>query len=685
MLRITAVAIKSVTPTGTVAFNASFPDGLTVVRAKNTSGKTLLLNSMMYALGLEGALQPGKQGVLTTGLTKTVNVNGVERPVQTSWIDLEITNGTSTITVRRYALPPDGIKPDLITVWNQALLSTGAQETSPPRYYYVGRGGTAQNEAGFHHYLARFLGWELPLVPTYNGKEVPLYLQVLAALFFVEQKQGWSGIVPKMPTQYQIREPLRRSVEFYLELDVLERARRRAELVQGLSVIRAEYANLRGALEAAAHVSNARVVPTAEFGTSSFYRDPIFNTGSENISAGEVITIYHDDGWETLQAALERLQESIQSSSTAERTPLTGPQAATLGAELHEARERLRKITTELLSLDDSANMLDMQRGTLAKRHRLLEQEKRRYKDIRSLESLGAEFSRHAIAHHDCPTCQQSLEGTELASGAPALSTSESSALVDQQIQTIITIMEDAERSARTYEAIRGALERESGVIRARIRAIQADLEGQAPRASITQLQRRLVEEARLQELFRLRDNAQITINDLADAQARAIALKEELDGLGEEVFSAADLRKFDTWQHGLRSMLSAFRFGVFAPAEISIDPQSMRPTHVQGDLGFQGSASDGLKMRWAYMLSLVQSSNATGGCHPGLLLLDGPRMYDVEASAMRPFLQKCATLPMRGPSAQIILTLSENPSVIAEWLAGYDYQIIDIDEKLLS
>lgn len=184
---------------------------------------------------------------------------------------------------------------------------------------------------------------------------------------------------------------------------------------------------------------------------------------------------------------------------------------------------------------------------------------------------------------------------------------------------------------------------------------------------------------------MRLRDNAQVTCNDLIDAQRRAVTVKTELDGLGDEVFSAADLAKFDVWQSALRVMLSAFHFGVFSPSEISIDPQTMRPTHMQGDLGFQGSASDGLKMRWAYMLSLVQSSSSTGGCHPGLLLLDGPRMYDVEASAMKPFLQTCANLPMQGRRAQIILTLSEKPEVIAEWLTGFDYSIINIEDKLLS
>ncbi|MGW6245747.1 ATP-binding protein [Streptomyces roseolus] len=685
MLRISAVSIHAVTSNGDASFSGKFGDGLTVIRAKNSSGKTLLLNSIMYALGLEGTLKPGKQGILTTALTRSVRLDDAERAVQQSWIDVEISNGRSSITVRRYPVPPEGIKSDLITVWDGALLSQRGIEALPPRYFYVGRGGTAQNEAGFHHFLARFLGWELPVVPTYSGKDVPLYLQVLAALFFVEQKQGWSGIVPKMPTQYQIREPLRRSIEFYLNLDIMERARRRAELQQGLSVLRSEYSALRGALDSAAHISNARVANTSEFGSAAFYRSTLFDATGDGAVASEVLTVFHEDQWLSLQTMLEGLQVAIRRATDIQRERLTERDASDLTVTLSGARERLRNITLELQAFDDSANMMDLQRGVLEKRRRILEEEQRRYKDIRALEGLGADFSSHAIAHHDCPTCQQSLDGTQSLSGAPVLTASESAGLVAQQLETVATVIADAERSARANAAARGALEQEASDLRALIRAIQADLEAQVPNVSIAQLQATIAAEYRYQELIRLRDNVQVIITDLLNVQSRAVLMKRELDALGDEVFSDQDSRKLDKWQRSLRGYLAEFGFVVFAPNEITIDPQRMQPAHGDSDLGFQGSASDGLKLRWAYLLSLVQVSMAMGGFHPGLLLLDGPRMYDVEPPAMRAFLRCCSGLSHEGEKAQTIVTLSEDSSVIEEWLAGCDHAVLDIPGRLLT
>ncbi|WNO73087.1 hypothetical protein [Streptomyces sp. AM8-1-1] len=507
---------------------------------------------------------------------------------------------------------------------------------------------------------------------------------MLASLFFVEQKQGWSGIMPKMPTQYQIREPLRRSIEFYLKLDIMERARRRSELQQRLSVLRAEYASLRGALDAAAQVSNARVVGTSEFGTPTFYRYPLFGADSDGVAAGSVVTVFNRDRWESLEDTLDHLQSEIQEAGTLRRPQLTESESFTLSSALREARSRLRGITMELQSLDDSANMMDMQRGVLEKRRRLLEQELRRYKDISALESMGAQFSARAIAHHDCPTCQQSLNGTESLSGAPVLSTIESAALVAQQLETVSNVIGDASASARANESARSSLEQESGEIRARIRALQADLEAEAPNVSIERLQSKLIAEARFRELVRLRDSAQVVVNDLLAAQTSAILLKSELDSLGDDEFSPTDDSKLTRWQNEIQEFLGAFGFLVFAPREITIDPQTMRPAHGDSDLGFQGSASDGLKLRWAYLLSLVQTSAAVGGCHPGLLLLDGPRMYDVEPAAMRSFLRSCSQLRGEGGRAQVILTLSEDPAVIREWLSNCAYSIVDIPDRLL-
>ena len=52
--------------------------------------------------------------------------------------------------------------------------------------------GAAQREAGFHRYLAEFMGWQLPRARRFDGSETMLYLETVFPLLYIEQKAGWS-------------------------------------------------------------------------------------------------------------------------------------------------------------------------------------------------------------------------------------------------------------------------------------------------------------------------------------------------------------------------------------------------------------------------------------------------------------------------------------------------------------
>jgi hypothetical protein len=129
-----------------------------------------------------------------------------------------------------------------------------------PTHYFVNRPGAAEDQRGFHVFLAKFLGLSLPMVPNYNDSESRLYIQILFGLCYVEQKRGWGGTVPQVPTKYRIVEPLRRGVEFVLELDVLEKLSQRRTLDDLLRRLEAEEKHLRGRLEAAATINGARLL-----------------------------------------------------------------------------------------------------------------------------------------------------------------------------------------------------------------------------------------------------------------------------------------------------------------------------------------------------------------------------------------------------------------------------------------
>ena len=88
----------------------------------------------------------------------------------------------------------------------------------------------ANNIKGFHHFLEEFLNIKLPLVPSTDGVDRKLYLQLVFSSMFIEQKNGWSGIYSGMP-YLSIKDAKKRVTEFVLGLNTFENERKRSALI----------------------------------------------------------------------------------------------------------------------------------------------------------------------------------------------------------------------------------------------------------------------------------------------------------------------------------------------------------------------------------------------------------------------------------------------------------------------
>lgn len=72
-LRINALRLTLATNKGPYGVTAAFDGGLNVIRAENTSGKSAIMNSILYALGLE--ILVGKRGLRQPSLSCGAQVN----------------------------------------------------------------------------------------------------------------------------------------------------------------------------------------------------------------------------------------------------------------------------------------------------------------------------------------------------------------------------------------------------------------------------------------------------------------------------------------------------------------------------------------------------------------------------------------------------------------------------------
>ena len=670
-MRFRAVRIQVETSDGlTAEFSTQFNDGLVVITGRNSIGKSLMFQSLIYGLGLEGMYGAGNQhGLLTRALTEQINIGGSDHPVTRSTIAVEIANSEGAVLTAERAVI--GANDHLVATWLGGVI-TDPTLSIERKDYFVRQARATIGEAGFHHLLAGFMGWELPLVPTFSEGDRPLYPELLFPLFTVEQKSGWAGLLPKVPTNLQVRDPLQRGIEFFLGLQLVQRARAIQRLVEQEADLHRRYSGVIGALETTASIRGARIVGLEDWnGVRRLARR------GESLSLRAETLIGEE--WVTVQDALASTTPTTPEPAVElPELPANRPNTEELEAKLTQANEHLRHLAAQLTAIEETIDMIHVQLGSVRTRIASVDEEKRRYEELQTLVGLGSPVAVATFAHRDCPTCQQSLDGLEHLPDLASLDYGQSLALLTEQLKTLRALQDDAEQSAEDQTLIRTVLERQGDETRREIRAIRADLVTPENFPSIAQLQERLAEDNRRQDLQRLvvevLEHSNVTDALVADLQ-RVLA---ELVQLGSADLLPSEQERLDLWTNFFRSMLAEFEVTTLPIGDIELPPTGKPFVEGFGEVGFQASASDNIRIRWAYLLSLMLTSLYYDGNHPGLIMMDEPQQQKVEAF---PKLMRVASSLDIG---QVILVTSEPHADLLEALQGRDAQIIELDDFLL-
>ena len=673
-MKFRAVRIHVETVDGLVAqYQAEFGQGLVIVSGPNSVGKSLLFQSLIYGLGLDGMYgSTHDHGLLTRALTEEITLQGTSHRLRRSSVAVELENGEGRILTSQRDVA-GGSNDRLVATWSEAAITADASDGSR-HDYYVRRPGGAVDSSGFHNELADFLGWELPIVPAFNNREVPLYLEILFSFLAVEQKAGWSGILPRIPTYLQVRDPLQRGVEFFLGLELTQRARDIQRLIDREADLRRQFEVVMSSLNSSATLRGARLTGADDWAHFRHRARP--KVAFVEIEIGSEML----DGSTWVPTATVVAQPLPEAELTALEPGPERPNEKELKARLDAATQRMRELSGQLSAVEDTLDLIHTQLGSLRTRLGAVEEEKRRYEQLSVLVGLGSPVAVATFGHRDCPTCQQSLEGLEHQPDLAALDYEKSLALLTEQARTLKVLQEDAERAANDQVLVRTGFEREADDLRREMKAIRADLVTPDNIPSVAELQRRLQAENRRADLQNLGVELLQGTERLAEVASELRSVLAARAGLASDGLTAEEQGRLDSWTEAFRENLSAVGVTSFPVHEVVL-PVSGKPG-VAGydDVGFQASASDAVRLRWSYALSLMRVSQALGGPHPSLLMMDEPRQQEVSVESFMTFLGLAAR-----HSGQIILMTSEPVEVIESALGDAMVQIIRLDGLLLQ
>jgi hypothetical protein len=212
MLQIKALRLEINTTNGLYGAFFPFESGLNIIRANNTSGKSTIFQSIIYALGFEELIGGKNEKTMQSVLKDAVLDGNHQYNVLQSSIVLEISNADKTVTIRRGVIN-ENRKPQLVDVIDGPYLTDPDGNYDIRQMYIHDSGAATDVKYGFHVFLEEFLEWQVPNVLDSAGNSTKLYLPLIAPSFIVEQKSGWSSLFATMPF-YRVKNAEERVIEF---------------------------------------------------------------------------------------------------------------------------------------------------------------------------------------------------------------------------------------------------------------------------------------------------------------------------------------------------------------------------------------------------------------------------------------------------------------------------------------
>lgn len=657
-LRFQRLRLRALTTDGVYGANVPFSPGLTVLWADNTKGKSTCMQGMLYALGLERMLSPRREIPLPHAMTTYLNTDDEKRvEVLESSVSLEIANGNGqVITVNRGVKATTDTR--LITVDFGAALS-GDSAVLGRQNFFVLDPGAAQREDGFHHFLEGFLGWCLPQVRRYDAPETKLYLETVFPLFWVEQKFGWTAIPAAIPTYMRIREVHKRAVEFIMDLDVYKFEVQRERLAERLAANSKEWSVVRQELERFVARGGGRVVALPE------------NPAADSAALSKAhVQLAEGKEWAPLSSVISQLRVSIADLAS-RAVPAVEEQSEEVAQKLSHLTQHVDELNAERIRVHGVQQLKTADIQSLKRRIAALEDDLAKNLDVQRLQRYSGVTA--ALTPDRCPTCEQALVDTLLSQNAlsAVMPVSDNIEYIRSQKKMFEDILAREKLEENERRDHLSAIGRTLADYYAQIRLLRSELVAPGANPSAAVIEERVRAEARLRDLEALQAIFDDALERLGNLQESYSTLLLERTQIPTEKFSPGDHDKLNRLTSLVQDQAKDFGFSTFSPAELSISQDSYRPEKEGFEIVFETSASDAIRLKWAYQLSLLELASDKPTNHLGTLVFDEPRQQSSSRPSFQNLLNRAATARKR--NQQVIFSTSEDLETLKSITSAID------------
>ena len=669
MLKINRLKIKITATNKVYQFDECFSSGLNIIASDdNTRGKSSVLIAIYYCLGFEEIIGGLNEKVLTSAYKNQIEDKDTSWPVLESGAYLEISNGTDEITIYRSA-KHETRDSKLVTVYFSKLDYIYNVDTTSEDYY-VHMKFAATNRSGFHTFLEKFLQIELPLVPASDGVDRKLYLQLVFAAMFIEQKNGWSGIYSGMP-YLAIKDAKKRVTEFILALETFENERKRNQLLNKERYQKEQWKNLFAEMRvfqssAQCYVKNIPQIP--EILPEKFEKNvAIVRMVGDNVGIDEWISQLQEEH-DTLKTVRPRVIDNYDE----------------LQNELQEVEKVIEENNNEIHTIQQELNITTRKIQEINKNLDVIKQDITNNKDAKKLKILGSNLGAESFQGR-CPVCNQKIQDSLL----PVQH--DTNVMSIEETINHLTAQKEMFEFAYEYQTNRKqqlstALDNIRNVqmkLYRLAKSLRRDLYSVDEDLSETIIYKRMSIEHKIQELEDFKNKISNIVDRFKDLSVNWKKLLQEKAQLPEKGFNDKDRTKLTELKKNFICNLQDYEYTSTSNVRaIEISDDNYLPVIDNFDMKFDSSASDNVRAIWAYTMALLQTSEKCGGNHPGLLIFDEPAQHSIGAVDTKAFFDSILNL---GDNCQVIIGITINNADIREVISEIGEEkcnVVNIGEK---
>ena len=146
--------------------------------------------------------------------------------------------------------------------------------------------------------------------------------------------------------------------------------------------------------------------------------------------------------------------------------------------------------------------------------------------------------------------------------------------------------------------------------------------------------------------------------------------------------FTDDDKAKLSRMGDLIREQVASYGFSTFPPAELEISDENYRPQREGFEIGFEMSASDTIRLKWAYQLALLEVAREARTHHAGLIIFDEPQQQKTAKISFKKLLDRAAAA--RASGQQIIFATSEDRDQLERFLSDVDCHFLAFDGPIV-